>query len=57
MKKHSNSAKESELRAKRVKSRGPVQRETREVMAEIVGKLSKKMDAKALSASDGPRYS
>jgi hypothetical protein len=51
MKKHSNSAKESELRAKRVKSRGPVQRETREVMAEIVGKLSKMMDAKALSAS------
>jgi transposase len=56
MKKHSNSAKESELRAKRVKSRGPVQRETRDVMAEIVGKLSNKMDAKALSASVGEEH-
>ena len=56
MKKHSNSTKESEPRAKRVKSRGPVQRETRDVMAEIVGKLNKKMDVKALSASVGEEH-
>lgn len=56
MKKHCNSAMESEVRAKRVKSRGPVRRETRDVMAELVGKLSKKMDAKALSARLGEEY-
>lgn len=56
MKKHSNSMKESEPRAKRVKSRDPVQRETRDVMAEIVGKLNKKMDVKALSASEGEEH-
>jgi len=33
-----------------------VQRETRDVRAEIVGKLNKKMDAKALSASVGEEH-
>jgi len=35
------------------KSRGPVQRDPKEVMAELVGKLSQKLDAKTVSASAG----
>ena len=39
MKKHNNSRKKSEQPSKRAKSRGPVQRDTKEVLAELVGKL------------------
>ena len=37
--KHNHSRKNSELTSKRAKSRGPVQRDTKEVLAELVGKL------------------
>ena len=56
MKKHSNSRKKSEATTKRAKSRGPVQRDTKEVLAELVGKLKEKLDPKkaaAASAGDG----
>jgi hypothetical protein len=56
LKQHSNSAKENEQRAKRMKSRAPVQRETREVMTELVDKLSRKMGTKASSADRGEGY-
>jgi hypothetical protein len=46
LKKHSNSRKKSEATAttKRAKSRGPVQRDTKEVLAELVGKVKEKLD-------------
>ena len=47
MKKHNNSRKNSELTSKRAKSRGPVQRDTKEVLAELVGKLQEKLDRAA----------
>jgi hypothetical protein len=56
LKKHSNSRKKSEATTKRTKSRGPVQRDTKEVLAELVGKLKEKLDPKkaaAASAGDG----
>jgi len=56
LKKHSNSRKKSEATTKRAKSRGPVQRDTKEVLAELVGKLKEKLDPKkaaAASAGDG----
>jgi hypothetical protein len=53
LKKHNNSAKKSEQSSKRAKSRGPVPRETKEVMAELVGKLRERLDAKAVSARAG----
>ena len=53
MKKHSNSVKKSEPTARRTESRVPVQRDTNEVLAELVGKLRGKLDAKAASASTG----
>jgi len=56
LKKHSNSGKKSEPTTKRAKSRGPVQRDTKEVLAELVGKLKEKLDPKkavATSAGDG----
>jgi transposase len=40
MKKHSKSTRQSEPTTKRTKSRGPVQREVKEVMAEVLGKLT-----------------
>ena len=51
MKKHNNSRKNSELTSKRAKSRGPVQRDTKEVLAELVGKLKEKLDPKKGVAS------
>ncbi len=56
MKKHNNSAKKSEPTLKRTKSRGPVQRDTKEVMAELVGKLTEKRHAKAVAASAGEEH-
>ena len=50
MKKHNNSGKKSELTSKRAKSRGPVQRDTKEVLAELVGKLKEKLDRKKVAA-------
>ena len=51
MKKHSNSGKKSERTTKRAKSRGPVQRDTKEVLAELVGKLKEKLDPKKVAAT------
>jgi hypothetical protein len=56
LQKHSNSGKKSEPTTKRAKSRGPVQRDTKEVLAELVGKLKEKLDPKktaGASARDG----
>ena len=55
MKKHNNSRKNSELTSKRAKSRGPVQRDTKEVLAELVGKLREKLDPKVGAASAGEK--
>jgi transposase len=54
--KHSNSAKKNEQRVRQAKSRGPVQRDTKEVLAEVVGKLKEKLDAKAVGASAGEEH-
>ncbi len=51
MKKHNNSGKKSEQPSKRAKSRGPVQRDRKEVLAELVGKLKEKLDPKKVTAT------
>jgi transposase len=51
LKKHNNSGKKSEPTSKPTKSRGPVQRDTKEVLAELVGKLKEKLDAKKVAAT------
>ena len=51
MKKHNNSQKKSEPTSKRTKSRGPVQRDTKEVLAELVGKLKEKLDPKKVAVT------
>ena len=51
MKKHNNSGKKSEPTSKPTKSRGPVQRDTKEVLAELVGKLKEKLDPKKVAAT------
>jgi Transposase len=51
LKKNSNSRKKSEATTKRAKSRGPVQRDTKEVLAELVGKLKEKLDPKKAAAA------
>src|SRR5215510_12556933 len=48
LKKHSKSPRQSE---KRAKARGPVQRDAKEVRAEVLGKLTGKLDALAVSTS------
>ena len=53
MKKHNNSAMKSEPISKRAKSRGPVQRDTKEVLAELVETLRKKLDPKMEAGSTG----
>jgi transposase len=53
LKKHSNSRKKSEQPLKQAKSRGAVQRNTKEVLAELVGKLREKLDRKVGAASAG----
>jgi transposase len=56
LKKHNNSPIKSEQQAaKRAKARGPVQPDTKEVMAELMAKLREKLDAKPVSASWGER--
>jgi transposase len=56
LKKNSNSSMKKEQRAKRAKSQRPVQRETKEVQAELVEKLRGKLDAKGTSASLGEAH-
>ena len=47
MQKHNNSGKKSEPTSKRTKLRGPVQRDRKEVLAEVLGKLAGKLSAPA----------
>jgi transposase len=51
LKKHNNSGTKSEPTSKRAKSPGPVQRDTKEVLAELVGKLKEKLDRKKPAAT------
>ena len=53
MKKHNNSGKKSEPTSKGAKSRRPVPQDTKEVLAELVGKLRKKLDPKVVAGSRG----
>jgi hypothetical protein len=53
LKKHNNSGKKSEPTSKRTQSRGPVQRDTKEVLAELVAKLKGKLDLKKVAAPSG----
>ena len=56
MEKHNNSTKKSEPTSKRAKSRGPVQRDTKEVLAELVGKLKEKLDPKKVAATSAEKH-
>ena len=51
MEKHNNSGKKSEQTSKPTKLRGPVRRDTKEVLAELVGKLKEKLDPKKAAAT------
>jgi hypothetical protein len=51
--KHNNSGKKSEPTSKRTKSPGPVRRDTKEVLAELVAKLKEKLDSKKVAATSG----
>ncbi len=51
MKQHNNSGNKSEPTSKPTKSRGPVQRDTKEMLAELVGKLKEKLDPKKVAAT------
>ena len=51
MKKNSKSPMKKEPKAKRAKAQRPVQRETKEVLAELVEKLRGKLELKATPAS------
>ena len=51
MKKHNNSGKKSEPTWKRAKPQGPMRRDTKEVLAELVGKLKEKLDPKKVAAT------
>jgi hypothetical protein len=51
LKKHNNSGKKSEPTSKRAKTRGPMRRDTKEVLAELVGKLKEKLDPKKVAAT------
>ena len=53
MRKHNNSPKKSEPTSKRAKSRGPVQRDPKEVLAELLGKLREKLDPRVVAAGAG----
>ena len=50
MNKHNNSGKKRELTSKQAKPRGPIRRDTKEVLAELVGKLKEKLDRKKVAA-------
>jgi hypothetical protein len=56
LKKHNNSAKKSEPTTKRAQRRDPVSRDTKEVLAELVGKLKEKLDPKVVAASAGEEH-
>jgi hypothetical protein len=51
LKKHNNSGKKSEPTSKPTKSPGPVLRDTKEVLAELVGKLKETLDFKKVAAT------
>ena len=51
MKEHNNSRKKSEPTSKRPKTGGPMRRDTKEVLAELVGKLKEKLDPKKVAAT------
>ena len=51
MNKHNNSGKKSEPTTKRAKPRDPMRRDTKEVLAELVGKLKEKLDPKKPAAT------
>ena len=51
LKKHNNSGKKSEPTSKQAKPRGPIRRDTKDVLAELVGKLKEKLDPKKLAAT------
>src|SRR5205809_8115707 len=51
LKTHSKSLQRSEPSLKRPKARGPVQRDAKEVLAEVLGKLTGKLDPPAVSTS------
>ena len=51
MKKHSKSSQRSEPTMKRTKARGPVQRDAKEVLTEVLAKLTGKLEAPAVSSS------
>ena len=53
MKKHTNSPKKSESTTKRAKSARTAQRETKEMLADLAGKLRGKLEAKTVLASAG----
>ena len=46
-----------EERSKVAKARGPVQRDAKEVMAELLAKLKERLDPNAGQASSGPEHS
>ena len=53
MKKNSKSPTKKEQTSKRTRSQRPVQRETKEVLAELVERLRRKLELKAMPASPG----
>jgi hypothetical protein len=55
LKKHNNSRKKSEPTAKRATSRCRVPQDTKEVMAELLGKLRRKLDPKVAAGSTRER--
>jgi hypothetical protein len=57
LKKDNNSGKKSEPTSKQAKTQGPMRRDTKEVLAELVGKLKEKLDRKKVAAtSAGEEY-
>jgi hypothetical protein len=51
LKKHNNSGKKSEPTSKRAKPQGTMRRDTKEVLAELAGKLKEKLDPKKVAAT------
>jgi hypothetical protein len=56
LKKHNNSPKKSEPTWNRAKSRGLVQLDPKEVLAELLEKLKEKLDSRAVAASAGEEH-
>jgi hypothetical protein len=56
LKKHNNSGKKSEPTSKPTKSQCPVQLDTKEMLAELVGKLKEKLDLEKMPHSGGCRF-